>query len=153
MKVAVLWLINEKGDILLSQRAAHMSTDAGMWGPSVSGKVDTGETTEQAAIREANEELGMGPMDIIPIRHLHDSTHDHSDGQLREFSVFYSRVESTLSDRIRLEPNEVAAVKWVSFQDLQKEYAAHPEVIIVSSDKRLWLEIFAHLETALSSIS
>lgn len=150
MKVVILWLINEKGEILLSQRAAHMSTDASMWGPSVSGKVDEGETAEQAAVREASEELGIDPMEVIPIHHLHDSTHNHIDGRLREFSLFNANVESTLTDKMKLEPNEVAAVKWISLQNLQKEYEQNPETIIIASNKALWQEIFDNLKTAVS---
>jgi isopentenyl-diphosphate delta-isomerase len=137
MKVAILWLINERGEILLSQRATHMSTDANMWGPSVSGKVDEGEDAEQAAVREANEELGIDPKEVIPIHHLHDSTHNHSDGLLREFSLFSANIESTLIDKMRLEPNEVAAVKWMSLDNLKKEYEQNPEAIIISFNKAL----------------
>ena len=145
MKVAILWLINEKGEILLSQRAAHRSTDASMWGPSVSGKVDEGEDAEQAAVREANEELGIDPMEVILLHHLHDSTHNHSDGRLREFSLFSTHVKSVLIDKMKLESNEVAAVKWISLQNLQKEYEQNPETVIISSDKDLWQEIFENL--------
>jgi isopentenyl-diphosphate delta-isomerase len=146
MKVSILWLINEKGEILISQRAAHMSTDAGVWGPSISGKIDKGETAEQAAVREAGEELGLDPTEFTPIHHLHDSTHNHSDGRLRTFSSFYANIESDIVNKMRLEPNEVAAVKWISFQNLQKEYAQNPETIIISSDKLLWREIFKNLK-------
>lgn len=151
MKVAILWLINEKGEILLSQRAAHKSTDAGMWGPSVSGKVEQGESAEQAAIRESNEELGIGPAEVIPIHHLHDSTHEHSDGLLREFSLFSANVKSTLINKMILEPKEVAAVKWISLHDLQKEYRQNPDVIIISSNKPLWQEIFENLKPVVSN--
>jgi mutator protein MutT len=150
MKVAILWLINEKDKVLLSQRAAHMSTDANMWGPSVSGKVDTGETPEQAAVREASEELGIGPTEVIPIHHLHDGTHSHNDGRLREFSLFYVSVESTLTNKMKLDPNEVAAVKWISIKDLEKTFVEKPETIIISSNKSLWEEIFKNLKIAIS---
>jgi isopentenyl-diphosphate delta-isomerase len=153
MKVAILWLINEKGEVLLSQRAAHMSTDANMWGPSVSGKVDIGEDAEQAAIREANEELGIDPAEVIPVRHLHDSSHNHSDGRLREFSIFSTNVESALIDKMRLEPDEVAAVKWISLQNLQNEYEQNPNMIIISSNKPLWAEIFENLKVVTSEAS
>lgn len=138
MRIAVLWLINEKGEIMLSQRAAHISTDAGMWGPSVSGKVDEGEDAEEAAVRETYEELGADPAEVVPIHHLHDASHYHNAGRLREFNIFSTNVKSTLIKKAKLEPNEVAAVKWISLQNLQKEYEHSPETIIISSNTALW---------------
>jgi len=150
MEVAILWLINEKGEILLAKRAAHMSSNAGMWGPSVSGKIDTGETDEQAAVREANEELGIDPFEVIPIHHLHNEIYRHTEEEIRKFSIFYARVSKELATRFKLEPNEVEAVKWVSLGELQKLYATAPSELIISHAKTLWNRIFYNLETAIN---
>ncbi|MGB4758727.1 MAG: NUDIX domain-containing protein [Candidatus Saccharimonadales bacterium] len=149
MNVAILWLINEKGEILLSQRAATMTSNAGVWGPSVSGKIDEGETAQAAAVREANEELGIIEPELATIQHLHDASHVTSSGELREFSVFYAEVSSGITDALALEPTEVAAVKWVTFAGLQGACTQQPETIIVSSDKELWKQVFDNLQAVL----
>jgi mutator protein MutT len=149
MRVAILWLINEKGEILLSQRAAHMSTDASMWGPSVSGVIEEGETPEQAAMRETNEELGIDPMEVIPLHHLHNPHHDHSDGKKRDYFIYYSIVSSELPSKFKLEPDEVATTRWITLKDLKKEQQSKSSSIIIASDKPLWSEIFTYLEKAL----
>lgn len=150
MKVVILWLINERGEILLSQRAVHISSDAGMWGPSVSGKIDAGETPEQAALRETQEELGLGQPHITDIYHLHNSTHAHPDGRLREFTLFYTKVPADLIHNVQLEPNEVAAVKWIALETLQKTHSQAPEVILAGADKPLWDDIFDNLHRAVA---
>jgi isopentenyl-diphosphate Delta-isomerase len=150
MKVVILWLINERGEVLLSRRAVHMSTDANLWGPSVSGKVDESEKAEHAIIREAHEELGIQKADIIPICHLQDAVHRHSDGRFLELSTFFATVESVLIETMKLAPKEVASVKWISLQDLQKEFDKNPETIIISSDKTLWQSIFDNLLRVIS---
>lgn len=146
MKVAILWLINEKGEILMARRAAHMSTDAGVWGPSVSGSVESGESFEEAVLRETSEELGLSSKDISPI-FLHNEIYDgHSDGRSREFGLFYAAVPSDIIKRITLEPDEVTEVKWFQSEELQNLVNERSEAIIISSATSLWHNIFAHLQ-------
>lgn len=148
--MAILWLINEKGEILLSQRAATLTSNAGVWGPSVSGKIDKGETALQAALREANEELGINSHELASTEHLHEASHITNSGELREFTVFYTKVHAGIIDKLVLEPREVAVIKWVSLSELQNAYAQQPETIIVSSDKELWEQIFSNLQRAVN---
>jgi len=146
MNVAVLWLINERGEILMARHAAHMSTDAGVWGPSVSGKVDKGETFNTAVLREAYEELGLAATEISPI-FLHKETYtDHSDGRKREFGLFYSTVPSNIIKRLRLEANEVSEVKWFKKSELKQLADEQSNSLIASTAKELWQSIFLHLQ-------
>jgi isopentenyldiphosphate isomerase len=52
IKVAMLWLANEQGELLLARRAGHKKQDPGLWGPSVTGKVEPGENFERALVRK-----------------------------------------------------------------------------------------------------
>jgi len=149
MDVAILWLVNERGEILLSQRATHVDSDAGVWGPSVSGKVEEGEEPEEAAVRETQEELGIDPQILSPI-HLHDEIHNHSDGRLRKFSIFYSKINKNTSETMNLDPNEVASTKWISLDDFQTLFSEDPASIIISSATKLWEDIFTNLRVAVS---
>jgi isopentenyldiphosphate isomerase len=151
MRVAILWLINEHGEILMARRAVHMSSDAGMWGPSVSGKVDPGETFVESVRREANEELGLTAADISPI-FLHKETYrDHSDGKKREFGLFYATVPSSITKRLKLEANEVSDVKWFKKDELQRLASVQSKTLIISSAKELWENIFSHLSPVLTT--
>ncbi len=150
MKVAILWLVNEKGEVLMARRAAHMSTDANVWGPSVSGKVDPGETFDQAIRREASEELGLTGADVSPI-FLHKEMYtDHSDGRSREFGLFYARISSDITKHLKLELNEVAEVRWFTKSELEQLSNAQSESLIISSAKELWQSIFAHLQVIIT---
>lgn len=141
-----MWLINENGEILLARRAAHMSTDAGVWGPSVSGKVDAGETADQAVLREAQEELGLETNAINPI-FLHNETYtEHSDGRVRQFSLYYAVLPSNTIKHLELEPNEVSEIKWFKRDDLKQLVDQKSDNIIISSTTQLWQSIFVHLQ-------
>lgn len=51
--------------LLLTRRAAHLRTHAGQWALP-GGKLDAGETPEQAALRELQEEVGLAlPPDAV----------------------------------------------------------------------------------------
>ncbi len=150
MKVVILWLINEHGEVLVSRRALHSSSDAGMWGPSVSGKIDAGESPEQAALRETQEELGISGLHVSHVHHLHNSLHDHPDGHLRELTLFYTRVSADAIHAMQLEANEVAGVKWMAVDALQKIHSLTPDVILAGSNKLLWDDIFTHLQRAVA---
>ena len=56
---AHIWFYNSNGEILLAQRAASKTLHPLLWDVSVAGHIDAGETVEQGAIRETNEEIGL----------------------------------------------------------------------------------------------
>ncbi|WP_053977734.1 NUDIX hydrolase [Mangrovimonas xylaniphaga] len=56
---AHIWLYTKNGDILLAQRSFEKAICPGMWDVSVAGHVDAGESIEEAAIRETQEELSL----------------------------------------------------------------------------------------------
>ena len=55
--VTAVALVDRQGRVLVQQRSAHRSM-AGLW-EFPGGKVEAGETPEQALIRELHEELGI----------------------------------------------------------------------------------------------
>ena len=56
---AHIWLYTNQGNILLAQRSYKKAICPGMWDVSVAGHVDAGETIEEAALRETQEELSL----------------------------------------------------------------------------------------------
>lgn len=54
-----IWFYTNKGEVLLAQRSYKKAICPGLWDVSVAGHVDTGETLEEAALREVWEEIGL----------------------------------------------------------------------------------------------
>ncbi len=53
-------VFNSKGDLFLQRRSQNKDVNAGLWDSSAAGHVDHGETYDACALRELNEELGVG---------------------------------------------------------------------------------------------
>lgn len=59
-----LHIFNSKGELYLQKRSAAKDIQPDRWDSSVGGHVDLSETAEEAALREAREELGIN--EILP---------------------------------------------------------------------------------------
>jgi len=54
-----LLVFNRRGEIFLQKRSHRKDNHPGVWDSSASGHLDSGEDYDQAAIREAAEEIGL----------------------------------------------------------------------------------------------
>ena len=59
-RVAHVLVFNRHGELYLQRRAMNKDVQPGKWDTSVGGHVDCGETYDAAAVRELEEELGIG---------------------------------------------------------------------------------------------
>lgn len=97
--------------ILLTRRPARMGRHAGQYALP-GGKVDPGETSEQAAFRELSEELGLN----LPPEALLGRLDDYATRSGFRISPFV--VWAGASPEITPQPDEVAAVHFIPFDDL-----------------------------------
>jgi isopentenyl-diphosphate delta-isomerase type 1 len=67
-----VFVVNARGDMLLQKRARTKRIQPGRWDTSVGGHVCHGETYEQAAVKEIEEELGICIGDARALTWRHD---------------------------------------------------------------------------------
>lgn len=100
-------IFNSNGEMLIQQRQPFKSGWSNMWDISCGGGAVSGEDSQTAAEREMSEELGVtiSLENIRPVLTIH-----YDEG----FNDIYVITKNLRFDEIRLQPEEVKAVKWVS---------------------------------------
>ncbi len=62
-------LVDSQGRVLLGLRSAHRKAWPDHW-DSIGGRVETGETPEQAIVREVREEIGVEVVDVMRLEEI-----------------------------------------------------------------------------------
>ena len=118
-----LWLYTSNGQILLQQRSHKKTIYPLLWDVSVAGHIDAGETFEEAAIRETEEEIGLvlNPENLTKIgRHLHKS--EYGDGAIKDYEFHQVYIAELRKEISELSPHkdEVEALKLVSLTEFER---------------------------------
>jgi 8-oxo-dGTP diphosphatase len=127
--VSAVALIDPDGRVLLAQRPEGKSM-AGLW-EFPGGKVETGETPEEALIRELHEELGIDTWSSC-LAPLTFASHAYDDFHLLMPLFACRRWNGTPHSK------EGQALKWVKAQDL-KNFSMPPADIPLIPILRDWL--------------
>ena len=111
-------------ELLLSQRAAGKYHSAGLWANSCCSHPRAGENLEDAAYRRVREELGCEAVGLQEVGAFAYRAEFESGLCEHEYDhVFIGEMRGTPAP----DPGEVAAVRWVSAEELAAELASSPE--------------------------
>lgn len=118
----MVWIKNpETGKYLVSQRVADKEVDPLKW-ETVAGHSICGETSAQAAVREAYEEVGISfrPEDAkVLVTKVATSYDGHRYNYIRDSFYFETTEEPDLS---KATTKEVLQTKWLSFPEIREMY-------------------------------
>ena len=104
-------LFNAAGEMLIQQRQPFKQGWPNLWDFTLGGSAVQGEDSRTAAQRELLEELGLD-MDFSEKRAHFTFNFE------RGFDDFYFLEENVRIDRIKLQQEEVQAVKWASREEI-----------------------------------
>jgi len=122
VEVAVGVVLDKGRRILITRRAAA-SHQGGLW-EFPGGKVEPGETVQQALTRELKEELGILVQDCQPLLEV---SHDYSDKQVRLDIHVVTSFTGTATGL------EGQPLEWVSAADLNNyNFPAANEPIVIA---------------------
>ena len=118
-RAASIFVFNTNGQLLLQKRSATKDQFPLCYTSSASGHLDAGETYEQAAIRELEEELGLKcPLDyLVKLPASAETAYEHS--------VLFR----TLTDEEPvLHPEEIEVAKYCSINEIESMITRSPEL-------------------------
>lgn len=118
-----VFLFNSKGEMLLQQRAAQKYHSPLQWTNACCSHPRDGETYKQAAQRRLKEELGI---ECAIEQKFHFIYKADVGQQLWEHELDHV-FTGTYEGAFELNPEEVAAVRYISMEDLDAEMKHSPE--------------------------
>jgi isopentenyl-diphosphate delta-isomerase len=117
-------LYNSRGEQLIQQRAMTKYHWAGIWSNTCCSHPRKDESYQAAAERRLFEELGIKTK-LNKAFHFIYKAHDSASG-LTEHELDHV-FTGVYDEDFDFNKEEVAAVRWINAEALQKEIAAHPE--------------------------
>ncbi len=118
-----VFIFNNKGEMLLQQRAMDKYHSAGLWTNACCSHPKPGETAEQAAKRRLREELGFS----VPVTKAFEFVYkaDFDNGLTEnEFDHVFT---GTYDGPVQPDPEEVMAFQWLSPGSIREELKISPE--------------------------
>ncbi len=117
----------DTASFLLTRRASKLNSHAGQWALP-GGRMDAGETVEEAALRELHEEVGIPEREVTLLGRLDD--YPTRSGYLISPVVMWASPDI----RPVLNPDEVASLHYIPLSDLQQDGAV--EFITIPESER-----------------
>lgn len=112
MPVVGVVIINENNEVLLQKRSKLKRVNPNKWG-ICGGKVDSGETTIDATLRETLEEIGIS-LNKEKVKFLSMGINEKA-----HFTVYYTR-QNVDVDKCKIQIEELEEVKYFKIDELEQ---------------------------------
>ena len=116
-----IWIMNEKGKILIQKRSANKKQAPNKWGITA-GHVDAGQEPIEVAIREVLEEIGLElKKEEIEFLFVTKKHKKFSDTQYNNnFQYIYFARSNKKIEEYEIQEEELSEVKYISIEELEK---------------------------------
>jgi 8-oxo-dGTP pyrophosphatase MutT (NUDIX family) len=110
--VPAAYVVFLRGDEVLLQLRQNTGYHDGYWATAAAGHVEEGESVLAAAVREAEEELGVviAEADLVPLTVMHRTGSNHAP--IDERVDFFFACRTWAGEPRRMEPDKAAALDW-----------------------------------------
>lgn len=125
-RIAALWLINSKNQVLIAKRVDTKDKDPGKWGPSAAGTMEENEDYDTNIYKEAEEELGLTGVEFT--KSIKQRFHEPREAFCQWFIGYCDKQPSEFS----LQADEVDRVEWVDIDWLRRDAQSHPDKYVAS---------------------
>lgn len=119
-----IFIFNEKGELLLQQRALSKYHSAGLWTNTCCSHPRPNETIKDAANRRLFEEMGMSCDLKIITNFIYKTPFENG---LTEHELDYVLTGIT-NQNPHINKDEVENYKWMPIEDIKKDIISHPDL-------------------------
>jgi isopentenyldiphosphate isomerase len=131
-------VVNSAGELLIHQRSAMKDLWPSYWDLAVGGVVSAGESYDDAALRELDEEVGITGM---PLVEMGEGTYSDEEVSLVG-KCFLAKYDGPLV----LRDGEVVAIEWVSQNDLmqrlaERDFLPDSKELLMPALQKMWNEV------------
>ncbi|HIA91952.1 TPA: NUDIX domain-containing protein [Candidatus Saccharibacteria bacterium] len=130
-RITALWLTNSSNQVLLAQRKHTKEKDPGLWGPAMAGTLDEGETYDENAYKEVDEEIGLKNETLTK------EQKEYVESPRKYFLQWFSLVLDKPIDYFTVQEDEVEQVKWIDAKELAKDIQENPQNYVPSMPRVL----------------
>ncbi|MBC8757538.1 isopentenyl-diphosphate Delta-isomerase [Kordia sp. YSTF-M3] len=117
-----VFILNDKGELMLQQRALHKYHSPGLWTNTCCSHQRDGESNISAGKRRLQEEMGFVTELAEAVSFIYKAPFDNG---LTEHE-FDHVMTGTYNDEPTINPDEVASWKWMDVQAVKDDIAKHP---------------------------
>jgi len=119
-----VFILNDKGELMLQQRALHKYHSPGLWTNTCCSHQRDGESNISAGKRRLQEEMGFVTELTEAVSFIYKAPFDNG---LTEHE--YDHVMTgTYNDEPKINPDEVASWKWMDVQAVKDDIAVNPAI-------------------------
>lgn len=128
-RIVHVMIFNNKGEMALQLRTRSVSFAPHHWSTPAGGHVQSGETYEQAVMREMNEELGIQ----VPVEMMYKDTYRETKSE--NITKFLVTFHANYNGKLKPDPQDVEKVAFFSpsviHQMTQQGEKFHPELLFL----------------------
>lgn len=143
-----IWCYTPTGMVVLQRRGANKDTHPLLWDVSVAGHVGAGESLEEAAVRETQEEIGLSinPSELKKIG-CFKSVHQHSETLIdKEFNHTFICEMQTSFFKLAKQDSEVEALDLFSLDHLKARVTSNHMDGFVPHDREYYETVIKAIE-------
>jgi isopentenyl-diphosphate delta-isomerase type 1 len=111
-----IWIINENKEVLCQKRSLEVEGCPGRWQSYLGGHLTSGESYEQNAVRELEEELSL-KIKPVDLKFIEDRPSESGKTWLRIYVFYYKKVQ-----KFSFQSKEVDELKWIDLPTLEEMF-------------------------------
>jgi 16S rRNA (adenine1518-N6/adenine1519-N6)-dimethyltransferase len=123
-RIVFIGVQDPDGRLLLQRRSKEVLVHPDTWDISAAGHVDAGESYEEAAKRELEEEIGLSGYPIEEISRFYKEV--EINGRLAKRFCSSFRVKVPKGVGLKPDPEEVSDLQWFTIDEVKKAISKNP---------------------------